>query len=230
MVLTPLLVLVVGRLLPEQEQSFDGVEKADGLEGRVLIIGFGRFGQVASQLLLARGVDVSIIDYDTEMIRAADSFGFKVYYGDGARLDILHAAGADKAEVIAICVDRRDIADKIVEICKAEFPLTRLLVRSYDREHALKLVQAGVTLQVRETFESAIKFGQMALRDLGVPDPEVDEIAEDIRRRDAERFALETTGGLLAGADLLHSNVRKPTPTPFTPPKRRPQPKDAPTA
>ena len=228
MVLTPILVLMVDRLLPEAEQSFDGVEKADGLEERVLIIGFGRFGQVASQLLLARGVDVSIIDMDTEMIRAAGDFGFKVYYGDGTRLDILHAAGADKAEVIAICVDRRDAADRIVELCKSEFPLTRLLVRSYDREHALKLVAAGVTLQVRETFESAIKFGQMALLDLDVPEPEAAEIADDIRRRDAERFALEMTGGLLAGADLLHSNV--PKPTPFTPPKRKPAPKDAPTA
>jgi glutathione-regulated potassium-efflux system protein KefB len=227
MVLTPLLVLAVGRCLPEDEQSFDGIEKADGLEGRVLIIGFGRFGQVASQLLLARGVDVSIIDYDTEMIRVAGDFGFKVYYGDGTRLDILHAAGADKAEVIAICVDKRDAADKIVELCKAEFPFTRVIVRSYDRAHALKLVQAGVTLQVRETFESALAFGRMALRDLGVPDPEVEEISEDIRRRDAERFTLETTGGLLAGSDLLHSNV--PKPTPFTQPKRRKAP-DAPTA
>ena len=230
MVLTPLLVLVVDRLLPEVEQSFDGVEKADGLEGRVLIIGLGRFGQVASQLLLARGVDVSIIDMDTEMIRAAGDFGFKVYYGDGTRLDILHAAGADKAEVIAICVDKRDAADRIVELCKSEFPLTRWLVRSYDREHALKLAKAGVTLQVRETFESAIKFGKMALLDLDVPEPEASEIADDIRRRDGERFALEMTGGLLAGADLLHSNMPKPTPTPFTQPKRKPAPKDVPTA
>jgi glutathione-regulated potassium-efflux system protein KefB len=229
MVLTPLLVMAVGRLLPDTEQSFDGVEKADGLEEQVLIIGFGRFGQVASQLLLARGVDVSIIDNDTEMIRAAGEFGFKIYYGDGTRLDILHAAGAGKAEVIAICVDKRDTADRIVELCQAEFPLTRLMVRSYDREHALKLVDKGVTLQVRETFESAIKFGELALVDLGVSELDASEIADDIRRRDAERFALEQTGGLLAGADLLHGNV--PKPTPFTQPKRRAAPQnDAPTA
>jgi glutathione-regulated potassium-efflux system protein KefB len=229
MVLTPFMVMAVGRMLPEAEQSFDGVEKADGLEEQVLIIGFGRFGQVASQLLLARGIDVSIIDNDTEMIRAAGDFGFKIYYGDGTRLDILHAAGAGKAEVIAICVDKRDTADRIVELCQAEFPLTRLMVRSYDREHALKLVDKGVTLQVRETFESAIKFGELALVDLGVPEPDASEIADDIRRRDAERFTLEQTGGLLAGADLLHGNV--PKPTPFTQPKRRTAPQnDSPTA
>jgi len=229
MVLTPFMVMAVSRMLPEEEQSLDGVEKANGLEEQVLIIGFGRFGQVASQLLLARGVDVSIIDNDTEMIRAAGDFGFKIYYGDGTRLDILHAAGAGKAEVIAICVDKRDTADKIVELCQAEFPLTRLMVRSFDREHALKLVEKNVTLQVRETFESAIKFGELALVDLGVPEPDAAAIAEDIRRRDAERFALEQTGGLLAGADLLHGNA--PKPTPFTQPKRRsaPEPHDSPT-
>ena len=91
-------------------------------------------------------------------------------------------------------------------------------MRSFDREHALKLVEAGVDVQIRETFESALKFGEIALRELGVPEDEAAETAEDIRRRDAERFALETTGGLLAGRDLLHGNV--PTPVPFTTPRR----------
>ncbi len=102
---------------------------------------------------------------------------------------------------------------------KHEFPLAKLLVRSFDRAHALKLVEAGVDLQIRETFELALKFGGIALRELGVPEDEAAETVEDIRRRDAERFALETTGGLLAGRDLLHSNV--PTPVPFTTPRRR---------
>ncbi len=218
MALTPLLAILAHRMLPADQPSLDGVEAADGLQARVLMIGFGRFGQVASQSLLARGVDVSIIDLDTEMIRSAAEFGFKVYYGDGARLDVLHAAGADKAEAILVCVDNRNTADRIVELCKAEFPFTKLFLRSYDREHALKLVKHGVGFHVRETFESAMTFGETALRELGVPAGEAREIAADIRRRDAERFALETTGGLLAGADLLHGNV--PRPTPFTTPKR----------
>jgi glutathione-regulated potassium-efflux system protein KefB len=91
-------------------------------------------------------------------------------------------------------------------------------VRAYDREHALKLVEEGVDHYVRETFESAMAFGEMALRELGVPPEEAAEIAADIRRRDAERLTLEMSGGLLAGADLLHGNV--PRPTPFTTPKR----------
>jgi glutathione-regulated potassium-efflux system protein KefB len=219
MALTPLGVFALRWLLPDAEQSMDGIDAADDLHGSALIIGFGRFGQVASQSLLARGLDISIIDIDTEMIRSAGEFGFKVYYGDGCRLDVLRAAGAGEARAILVCVDKRDAADRIVALVKTEFCLAKLLVRSYDREHSLKLVAAGVDVQIRETFESALKFGEMALRELGVPEDEAAETAEDIRLRDAERFALETTGGLLAGRDLLHGNV--PKPVPFTKPKRQ---------
>jgi glutathione-regulated potassium-efflux system protein KefB len=218
MALTPLGVFALRWLLPEEKPSMDGVETAENLHGSALIIGFGRFGQVASQNLLARGVDISIIDTDTEMIRSAADFGFKIYYGDGCRLDMLQAAGAGEAKVILVCVDKRDAADRAVAIIKAEFPLAKLLVRSYDREHSLKLIAAGVDVQIRETFESALKFGEAALVELGIAEDEAAETAADIRRRDAERFALEQTGGLLAGRDLLHGNA--PRPVPFTTPRR----------
>ena len=94
MVLTPLLIIAHQRLMPPDAPSMDGVEIADGLRGTVLIVGFGRVGQVMSQLLLARGVDVSIIDTDVDMIRSAEDFGFKVYFGDGTRLDVLRTSGA----------------------------------------------------------------------------------------------------------------------------------------
>ena len=76
----------------------------------MLIIGFGRFGQIVSQCLLTQGVDVTAVDIDTEMIDAAGRFGFKVYYGDGARLDVLRAAGAGRVPMIAVCVDDRERA------------------------------------------------------------------------------------------------------------------------
>jgi glutathione-regulated potassium-efflux system protein KefB len=218
MALTPLLVLAMDRLLPQESPSLDGVEAAEGLRGTVLIIGFGRFGQVASQALLARGVDVTIIDRDVEMIRSAAQFGFKVYYGDGCRLDVLRAAGAFRARAIAVCVDDRKAANRAVELLKVECPLVRVLVRAYDREHALELIHAGVDLQVRETFESALAFGELALRELGVAPEEAAQVAAEVRRRDAERVALELAGGLAAGRDLLLGNV--PRPTPFTPPRR----------
>lgn len=209
MVLTPLVVLLAKPLMPgPRAPSMDGVEAAEGLEGSVLVIGFGRFGQVSSQALLARGVDVTIIDNDIEMITAAADFGFKVYYGDGTRLDVLHASGAGKARVVAVCVDDRQAASRIAELVHASFPQASLLVRSFDRQHALALVQAGVDHQVRETFASAVEFGGIALRELGVDPDEAASVMEEVRRLDAERFALETAAGdARAGADLLHTNT-----------------------
>ena len=211
MALTPLVVMALSWLLPRETPSLAGIDRAQGLAGNVLMIGFGRFGQVASQALLARGVEVAIIDLDVEMIQSAERFGFKVYYGDGTRLDVLHASGAATAEAIAVCVDDREAAVKIVELCRHHFPQGKLLVRTFDRGHALALVQA-VHYQVRETFESASAFGEAALLALGVAPEEAAEVAAEVRRRDAERFSLQVTGGLRAGIDLMHSNRVKPTP------------------
>lgn len=222
MVLTPLVVIVVRQFVKPERQSMEGILVADGLEGSVLMIGFGRFGQVVSQALLARGVDVSIIDADIEMIRVAKSFGFTVYYGDGTRLDVLHASGAAKAREIAVCVENRATADRIVELVRSEFPQAKLLVRSFDREHSRQLVGAGVDYQIRETFESALQFGGATLRLLGVSDEDADAVVTTIRERDAERFALEVAGGgYEAGLGMLLRNTpQTPTrPTPFSKPR-----------
>jgi glutathione-regulated potassium-efflux system protein KefB len=221
MALNPLLTLIARRFADEAVASMDGVEAADGLSGSVLIIGFGRFGQVTSQALLARAADVTIIDVDIEMIRSAARFGFKIYYGDGTRLDVLHASGARGARAICVCVEQAAAASKIVELVRAEFPQARLLVRAFDRAHALELVRAGVDYQIRETFESALRFGEAALRELGIPEDEAAEIAADVRQRDAERFALQLVGGLTAGRDRMRGNA--PIPTPLTEPRREAQ-------
>ncbi|KTF29520.1 NAD-binding protein, partial [Xanthomonas translucens] len=223
MALTPLFVLLYRRWAPVEAPSLDGVEAADGLTGSVLIIGFGRFGQVASQSLLARDVDVTIIDNDIEMIQSAAEFGFKIYYGDGTRLDVLHASGAHSVRAIAVCIDNREAANRIVELATQEFPHAKLLVRSYDREHSLKLIAAGVDYHIRETFESAVEFGQAALIELGMAEDEAAGIARAIRRRDAERLDLEIAAGdVRAGSGLMYGNIAPtvPKPTPFTPPRR----------
>lgn len=230
MALTPLTMLGLKWLLPANQQSFDGVDKADGLEGSVLLIGFGRFGQVVSHNLLARGIDVSIIDTDTEMIRSAADFGFKVYYGDGTRLDVLQASGGRTAQAIVVCVDKRDTATRIARLVRSEFPLAKLLVRSFDREHALNLVELGVDVQVRETFDSAMTMGEAALRELGVPPEELAEVIEDVRRRDEERFKLEQVGGVMAGVDLIRGNIPRMKQKPLTPPKRPARPLSEETA
>lgn len=218
MALTPIAIIALRRLAPKTALSLEGIDEPNGLGGSVLLIGFGRFGQVVCQSLLARGVEVSIIDTDVEMIQSAQTFGFKVYYGDGTRLDVLHASGADTAQLIAICIDDRAAATVTAQLIRHEFPQARLLARSFDREHALELVHAGVDLQVRETFESAMRFGEAALVELGVPQDEAAEVVAEIRHRDAERFELELVGGVRAGVSLLYGNMQQ---TPLVTPKPR---------
>lgn len=227
MALTPLAPFLLRRLLMERE-SFEGVEHADGLTGTALLIGFGRFGQVASQALLSRGIDVSIIDSDTEMIRAAARFGFKIYYGDGTRLDVLRAAGAGSAKVIAICIDDRQAADKAVDIIKTGFPFAKVLVRSFDRGHSLDLLAAGVDYEIRETLESAMVFGEAALVALGVPEDEAAEVLANVRKHDAERLKIQTVEGLTGGRDLMKKPG--PIPTPLSQPKRAARPLSEETA
>ncbi|MEP0321678.1 MAG: NAD-binding protein, partial [Bauldia litoralis] len=142
-------------------------------------------------------------------------------------LDVLRVAGAGRAKIIAICIDDRKAADKAVETIKSEFPLAKLLVRSYDRGHSLSLIAAGVDYEIRETLESAMRFGEAALIALGVPQEEAAEIAGDVRKRDAERFKAQMAEGIYGGRDLIRTG---PTPTPLSQPKRHAQPLSPETA
>jgi glutathione-regulated potassium-efflux system protein KefB len=207
MILTPIMIMIHDRLVPVAAPSMEGVERAAGLEGNALIIGFGRFGQIVSQPLLARGHTISIIETDTESIRAAAEFGFKIYYGDGTRLDILRAAGAANARAIVVAIDDPAGAKKIVELAKAEFPLVPILTRAFDRTAAIELIHAGVDYQIRETFESALLLSEQALLKLGDEPETVEEVITEVRRRDAERLDLELCGGIYAGRSLIHGNV-----------------------
>jgi glutathione-regulated potassium-efflux system protein KefB len=220
MALTPLILIVADRLL-KKDVSLAGVEAARDLKGQVLMIGFGRFGQIASQILLSRGVDVSIIENDPDRIREAERFGFKIFYGDGTRLDILHHSGAQSAEVIMVCVDDRKAAGHIVELVKAEFPIAKLLVRSRDRGHSIELILAGVDYEIRETVESAFLMGAEGLNALGCSSEDVGQALEDVRRRDTERLTAQVQGNIFSGQDRLHI---APTPEPLTVPSSRRKP------
>lgn len=210
MALTPLEVIAFKTFMPKISPSLTDVDEANGLEGSVLIVGFGRFGQVTSQLLLARQVDVTIIDSDADRIRNASKFGFKIYYGDGSRLDVLRASGAHIARAIAVCVDDKVTCTRIVELIKSQFPQAKILARSFDRIHARELLKSGADFQIRETFESAILFGEAALREIGIDPIEVQEISQEIRRRDKERFQLEVAEDRIeAGRSLLLGNMPK---------------------
>jgi len=184
----------------------------DGVRGATLLVGFGRFGQIVAQCLLAEGVDVTAIDNDPEMIQAATRFGFKVYYGDGARLDVLRAAGAGKVRLIALCINDPDTALHIVDLVRSEFPGVALFVRSYDRRHSLRLIAKGVDLELRETFESALAFGRRALEGLGLAPERAQAVEDFVRARDLDRLALQQAEGLYAGFDLWQARLVQPEP------------------
>jgi len=209
MAITPVTLLLYKRFARAQTVSMDGVEPAHNLQGNVLIIGFGRVGQIACQAPLAQGAKLSIIEIDPEGIRAVEPYGFKAYYGDGARHEILHAAGAHNARTIIVCVNDKKAATRIVESTRHYCPQVKLLVRAFDREHALELVKHDADYIVRETFESALLLGRQAVLTLGASEHEADAVTDEVRMRDAERFALETAGGLFAGRALVLGNIER---------------------
>jgi monovalent cation:proton antiporter-2 (CPA2) family protein len=210
MALTPLVVLLHQRFGPRAAMSMEGVEAANGQQGKVLVIGFGRVGQIASQGVLARGASLTVIDNDTQVIRDAQSYlGFKVYYGDGGRPDVLHAAGAHTATAILVCVNDKAAATRIAETVRAQCPHSRVLVRAYDREHAVELAKTDPTATVvRETFESAMKMSYEAMLATGATVDEATAVISDLRRLDGDRFDLEVAGDAFAGRALLQAGLR----------------------
>ena len=211
MALTPLMVLLHRRFGPRATASMEGVEAARDNQANVLVIGFGRVGQIAAQGVVARGASLTVIDNDTQVIRDAQTYlGFKVYYGDGGRTDVLHAAGAHNACAILVCIDDKAAATRIAQVARAEFPHARVLVRAFDREHALELVKTGgADFIIRETFEAAMALGRQAVLATGATGDEADAVMAELRRLDAERFDLEVAGDAFAGRVLVMGNLRK---------------------
>ncbi|MEN3929940.1 monovalent cation:proton antiporter-2 (CPA2) family protein [Microvirga sp. W0021] len=221
MALTPVVLMLQQRIIKKSKVDLKDIDLPEELSNNILLIGFGRFGQMVSQPLLAKGYDLSIIETDAKLIRIASTFGVKVYYGDGTRLDVLQASGAKDASMILVCVTGTETTNKIVNLIKTEFPATKIFARAYDRGHALELVHAGVDYQIRETFESAMAFSKETLLELGVDAEEIDEIIADTRQRDNERFQIQMTAGIYAGNDLLRGNT--PVPAPLVKPEREGQ-------
>ncbi|QND52007.1 potassium transporter TrkA [Phyllobacterium sp. 628] len=219
MAVMPLSVALGNRFLvdpnakEEIDEDFDGAAGAD-----VLMIGFSRYGQIAAQILLAGGTSVTLIDASADRIRAASKFGFRIYFGDGTRKEVLEAAGIRQAKIVAVCTHARETTDKIVDLVQSEYPDIKLFVRSYDRGHTLKLRARGVQYELRETFESGLLFGRRTLEELGTSEDVAYEIMEDIRNRDEDRLHIQASEGLMAGNDLLLT--RPVTPEPLIKPTR----------
>jgi CPA2 family monovalent cation:H+ antiporter-2 len=211
MALTPLVANIpLFFYVPEKAEQLD--EDFEGAGADVFMIGFSRFGQIAAQILLAGGRSVTIIDHSADRIRQASRFGFRIYFGDGTRKDVLTAAGIDKAKIIAVCTHKPEITDHIIDLIQAEYPNARIYARAYDRVHSLSLRARGVDFELRETLESGLLFGQRTLEALGVTIIEAAAITDDVRDRDEARLQIQQSEGISAGREFLLNRPVVPEP------------------
>ncbi len=170
MLITPLLFIVLERVVMPRLAPAAEAREADEIEGDeapVVMAGFGRFGQIAGRILRQNGVPVTVLDVDPEIIDVIRRLGSKVYYGDASRIDLLHAAGCARARLFLIAVDDAEKALEIANTVKTHFPNLEIIARANDRVGYYKLRNAGVKMVIRETFGSALEMGELALHNLG---------------------------------------------------------------
>ncbi|MCJ8191750.1 monovalent cation:proton antiporter-2 (CPA2) family protein [Sphingomicrobium aestuariivivum] len=201
---TPFLMMLIDRLEARHGGGGgerEGPEKAP--DGAVIVVGYGRFGQTVSQMLMAKKIGVTLVDKNAELIDLAEEFGFKVYYGDGMRLDLLRTAGAETARAILFCNDEDVEKDRLEAVAEA-FPQAALMVRSYDRRHSMALDGLDLAFCVRELFESAVLMGKAALTEMGFSQDEAERVESEYRKLDTERLERQSeTGDLHAAKDRM---------------------------
>lgn len=190
MAATPLFLNLFERLVLSRERPRDEPEHLPFDEGApdVIVAGFGRFGQIATRLLMANDFRVVILESSIEQIDILRRFGWRVHYGDASRLDLLRSAGADKAKLLLVAIDDRDKAVEMVEAARQAFPNLTVLARAYDRRHAYELLREGAAVVERETFESALNFGRRALERLGISERRALKAAVVFRDLDRQLF------------------------------------------
>jgi glutathione-regulated potassium-efflux system ancillary protein KefC len=212
MALTPFLLLLFDRLMvprinARKTEREIPADMPDGHE--IIVLGYGRFGQIVTRLLRAQGYSMTLIDDDPAQIELVKRFGVKVFYGDGGRLDILRAAGAANAEMIVIAVAGGDRILAIAELIRRHFPKVKIAARAVDRSHAHDLMALGVDTFERETFRAAVALGRNALVTLGHPPEDAQRMAETFEAHD-ERL-LHESFDLRNDRDAYIGFVRKST-------------------
>jgi len=160
-------------LLPRLARGSLGDERAADKpeQGQVIVAGLGRVGQVVARLLNASGWQPTVLDDDPDHVEQCRKFGFRVFYGDATRLDLLHAAGADSANFLIITLDDPQAITRLARLSKANFPKLRVIARARDMRHMFELRDLGVDAIERETFRGALALGEAALGAIG-GDPE----------------------------------------------------------
>jgi glutathione-regulated potassium-efflux system ancillary protein KefC len=152
----------------------------------VIIAGFGRFGQIVGRLLHAHHIPTTLLDHDPDHIEMVRRFGFNVFFGDAARLDLLHAAGADQARVLVIALDDPKTTLKLAELAHSHFPHLKIIARAWDLNQLFELTDIGIEEVYRETFDTALAAGEAVLRDLGFGAFEVHRAGKRFRAHDIE--------------------------------------------
>ena len=188
MAATPLLLLIddaVNRALKPAPPEY---ETPPGGDKHVIIAGFGRFGQIVARILRARRIPFTALDSNIEHVDFVNRFGAKIYYGDAGRLDILRAAGADKAQAFVLAIDNVEHSLRVAEMVRLHFPDLKIYARARNRTHVHKLMDLGVTVIERETFLAALALTKTLLRGLGLRDAEVKRLIETFKRLDEQRL------------------------------------------
>jgi glutathione-regulated potassium-efflux system protein KefB len=154
----------------------------------VIVAGFGRFGQIVARVLRAMQIPFTALDSNVEQVDFVRRFGAQIYYGDAGRLDILRAAGVDKARAFVLAIDNVDASLRVAEIVRKNFPDLPIYARARDRTHVHKLMDLGVSIIERETFLSALELTRRLLRGLGFREAEVKRLTETFKQQDERRL------------------------------------------
>jgi glutathione-regulated potassium-efflux system protein KefB len=174
-------------------KDLDGPELSETTQA--IVVGYGRFGQTVAQMLMAKGITVTLIDSKPSQIEVAGAFGAKVYYGDGTRLDLLRLAGAADVKALLFCVDGKEMTARRLEPIMEAFPQAAIYLRAYDRIHLMEFATLNIKYSIREMFESAVLMGREALAQFCVDEEEVNRVECEYRARDQERFDSQTASG-----------------------------------
>ncbi len=186
MALTPLFLFLYDRLVIGKAADEREADTIEDEHAPVIIAGFGRFGQIIGRLLFASGLTATVLDHDPDQIELLKRFGFRIYYGDATRLDLLEAAGAQRAKLLVVAIDDQTMSVQLVDAVRHAFPNLRIVARARNVEHYRELRARGVEIVERETFESALLLGRRVLEHLGVGKYEARERADRFRRHNVE--------------------------------------------
>jgi voltage-gated potassium channel Kch len=192
MALTPLAMTAYEQIAIAADAAIPDVQHPDPTfddgEPDIIVAGFGRVGQIVQRLLSANGLRATTLDSDIEQIEVLRKFGRRVHYGDATRLDLLRAAGAERAKMLIVAIDDKDKALELVETAKAAFPHLKVVARAWDRPHAYALLHSGADAVEREAFEGALALGAKALEQLGYAPAKARKAADVFRQYDARTF------------------------------------------